>query len=62
MKGDENSNSSVVAETMKLLANSSYFYQIMDRSWNTVTKYLSDEKTHPAINSKLFEKLGHVNI
>ena len=31
-QGDENSNSSVVAETMKLLANSSYGYQIMDRS------------------------------
>ena len=40
-KGDE--NSSVVAETMKLLSNSSYGYQIMDRSRHTVTKYLSDE-------------------
>ena len=29
-QGDENANSSVVAETMKLLANSSYGYQIMD--------------------------------
>ena len=31
-QGDENSNSTVVAETMKLPANSSYGYQIMDRS------------------------------
>ena len=31
-QGDENPNSSVMAETMKLLANSSYGYQIMDRS------------------------------
>ena len=31
-QGDENPNSSVVAETMKLLANSSHGYQIMDRS------------------------------
>ena len=31
-QGDEYPNSSVVAETMKLLANSSYGYQIMDRS------------------------------
>ena len=31
-QGDENRNSSVVAETMKLLANNSYGYQIMDRS------------------------------
>ena len=59
-QGDENPNSSVVAETMKPLANSSYGYQIMDRSRHTVTKYLSDEKTHAAIDSKLFKKLDHV--
>ena len=35
---DENPNSSVVAGTMKLLANSFYGYQIMDRSRHTVTK------------------------
>ena len=40
---DENPNSSVVAETMKLLANSSYGYQIMDRSRHTVTKYVTDK-------------------
>ena len=60
-EGDQNPNSSVVAETMKLLANSSYGYQIMDRSQHTVTKYLADEKTHAAINSKLFKKVDHVN-
>ena len=60
-QGDENPNSSVVAETMKLLDNSSYGYQIMDRSRHTVTKYISDEKTHAAINSNLFKKLDHVN-
>ena len=60
-KSDENPKSSVVAETMKLLANSSYGYQVMDRSRHTVTKYLTDEKTHAAINSKLFKKLDHVN-
>ena len=31
-QGDQNLYSSVVAETMKLLANSSYDYQNMDRS------------------------------
>ena len=41
-QGDENPNSSVDAETMKLLANSSHGYQIMDRSRHTVTKYLND--------------------
>ena len=60
-QGDENPNFTFVAETMKLLANSSYGYQIMDRSRHTVTKYLSDEKTHAAIISKLFQKLDHLN-
>ena len=57
---DKNPSSSVVAETMKLLAHSSYGYQIMDRSRHTVTKYLSDEKTHSAINSKMFKRLNHI--
>ena len=43
-EGDENPLSGVVAETMKLLGNSSYGYQIMDRSRHTITKYLNDEK------------------
>ena len=60
-EGDENPNSSVVAETMNLLADSSYGYQIIDPSRHTVTKYLTDEKTHAAINGKLFKKLDHVN-
>ena len=61
-QGDGNSNPSVVAKTMKLLANSSCGYQSMDRNQHTVTRYLADEKTHAAINSKLFKKLDHVNI
>ena len=60
-QSDENQNSSIVAETMKLLDNSSYGYQILDRSQHTVTKYLTDEQTHAAINSKLLKKLDHVN-
>ena len=60
-EGDENPNSSVVAETMNWLANSSYGYQVRDRSCHTVTKNLSDEKTHGAINSKLFNRLDHIN-
>ena len=60
-EGDENPNSCVVAETMKLLANSSYGYQIMDRSRHTVTKFLSDEKTYGAINTKFFKCLYHIN-
>ena len=30
-------------------------------SRHTVPKYLTDEKTHAAINSKLFKKLDHLN-
>ena len=33
----------------------------MHRSRHTVTKYLTDEKKHAAINSKLFKKLDHLN-
>ena len=60
-EGDENPNSSVVRETMKLLANSSYDYQGMDRSRHTIIIYLSDEKTHGALNTKLFKLLDHSN-
>ena len=59
-QGDENPNSSVVDETMKLLANISYGYQIMDCSRHTVTKYLTDEKTHSAINSKIIKRPNHI--
>ena len=60
-QGDKIPNSSVVAETMKFLPSSSYGCHIMDRSRHTVTKNLSDEKLHAAMNSKLFKKLDHVN-
>ena len=32
----------------------------MDRSRHTVTKYLTDEKTHSANNSKMFKRLNHI--
>ena len=59
-EGDENPLSGVVAETMKLLGNSSYGYQITDRSRHTITKYLIDEKTHKAINEPLFKRLNTI--
>ena len=43
-QGDEIANSSVVVETMKLLAHSSLGYQIMDRSWFTPTNFGTMEK------------------
>ena len=59
--GDQNKNSTVVAETMKLLSNSSYGYQIMERSKHTETRYLDDKKTNRAINSPFFKKLQYIN-
>ena len=38
-EGDENPLSGIVAETVKYLGNSSYGYQIIDRSRHTITKY-----------------------
>ena len=40
-EGDRNTSSSVVAETMKLIGNSSYGYHIMDRSKHSTTQYVS---------------------
>ena len=60
-EGDEIPNSSVVAETIKLPANSSYGYRIIDRTRHTVSKNFSNEKTHGAINRKLFKRLDHSN-
>ena len=51
-KGDENTNSSVVSETMKPLANNFHGSQIKDRSRHTVMKNLTDEKTHATKNIK----------
>ena len=57
---DESPLSGVVAETLKILGNSSYGYQIMDRSRHTTTKYLNDEKSQKAINEQWFKKLNTV--
>ena len=56
-EGEENPHSGAVAETMKLLGNSSYSYQIMNRSRHTITKNLGDEKRRKAINEKIFQRL-----
>ena len=59
--GDENPDSSAVTETMKLLGNSSYGHQIMDKKRHTETKYLNDESTHKAISGKMFKRLNNVS-
>ena len=58
---EQNPHSSVVAETMKLLANSCWGYRIKDGSQRTVTKYINEKNMHSAINRKLFKKLNIVN-
>ena len=60
-EGNENLNSSVVADTIKSLADSSYDYQIMDRNRHGVTKCLSDEKTNGAFHIRLFKRIGCIN-
>ena len=59
--GDENSQSGVEAETIKLLANSSYGYQIMEKSQQKINIYLSDKKEHKTMNSKFFRGLNYLN-
>ena len=46
---------------MKFLANSSYGYQIIHRSRQTVTKFLNDEKTQVATKGKLFKRLNLIS-
>ena len=60
-QGEENPNSSVVAETMKLLPNSCCGYQNMDWSRRFDTKYLNVDMTLAFINNKLLEGLAHIN-
>ena len=60
-QGDENPNSSVAAETMKLPANSSDGFQILDRRRHSIKKYTNDEKTYAAINNEVFKRLRFIN-
>ena len=45
---------------MKPLENSSYGYQIVDRSNHTMTKYPRDGKTHKAINNQFIKSFSIV--
>ena len=59
-QGDENPSTSVVAETMKMLANGSYGYQIKNRRRHTKKKFSNPEKRHTSVNSKVFKRLNHI--
>ena len=43
-----------------MLPNSSYGYQIMDRSHHSVTSYMKDEETHCTIDKKTFRRLESI--
>ena len=59
-EGDTNKNSTVVAETMKLIGNSSYGYQIMDRRKHIRTKYVKGGEVDKLLNNKLFHNLNEL--
>ena len=58
--GDENPESSLVAETIKFLRNCSYDHHILNRRRHSKTKYLNDEKTQKAINDKFSRRFSIV--
>ena len=60
-QGDLNTQSSVVAETMKLIGNSSYGYQIMDRSRHTKTKYTIGPDISKLVNNKFFKSFNEID-
>ena len=60
-QGDENSNPTVLGETMMLLAKSSFGYQTKDRSRHSITKHTNYENTHAATNRRMFDGLGYIS-
>ena len=59
-EGDLNPQSSVKAETQKLIGNSSYGRQIMDRSKHTTTRYANESTVDSFINNKLFNSFSEI--
>ena len=59
-EGDQNKDSTVVAETMKLIGNSSSGYQIMDGSPHTNTKFVKGSHVDKFINNKFFKSLNEL--
>ena len=57
-QGDLNKDSTVVAETMKLIGNSSYGYQLIDRSKHTETKYFNGHGVDKLVNDRFFKTLN----
>ena len=55
---DKNTSSSKVAETMKLVGNSSYGCQIMDRSRHSKTQYVVGAVIDKLVNDRNFKNLN----
>ena len=58
---ERNQHLSDVTETMKLLANSSNVYKILDRSQHKLTKYLNGQKAHNITINEFFKRLNYLN-
>ena len=54
-EGDKSTFSSVVAETMKLIGNSSYGHQITDRSKHSRTQYVVGAEVEELVTERNFE-------
>ena len=57
---DRNKESTVVAETMKLIRNNSYGYHIMDPSRHTTAKYVKGPRIDKFINNIFFKTLNEL--
>ena len=60
-QGDLNPDSAVCANIEKVVGNSAYGYQIMDRSRHTRTKYVIGSCVNTLVNDKMFRKLKSEN-
>ena len=60
-EGDQNKSSAVLAETMKLLANSSYGRLLLDRSKHRTTAYVNTIKADQLINKANFHSYNAVS-
>ena len=59
-QGDLNPDSAVCANIEKVVGNSAYGYQIMDRSTYTRTKYVIGSCVNTLVNDKMFRKFNEL--
>ena len=59
-QGDLNPDSAVCANIEKVVGNSAYGYQIMDRSRHTRTKYVTGSSVNNSVNETTFRKFNEL--